>query len=93
MMVYTYSSPSNTNNQDVYFPNTLFSFLIALKVQCHEIFAAGFFYESVSPQPQSVLLGPFRIFSKIRGDIRSSRLTTGVADTGGKWKNLQSEKY
>ena len=25
-------------------------------------------------------------FSKIRGDIRSSRLTTGVADTGGKWK-------
>jgi hypothetical protein len=47
-------------------------------------FAAGFFYESVSPQPQSVLLGPFRIFSKIRGDIRCSRLTTGVADTGGK---------
>jgi hypothetical protein len=44
------------------------------------------FYESVSPQPQSVLLGPFRIFSKIHGDIRSSRLTTGVADTGGKWK-------
>jgi hypothetical protein len=28
--------------------------------------------------------GPFRIFSKIRGDIRSSRLTTGVIDTGGK---------
>jgi hypothetical protein len=41
------------------------------------------FYESVTPQPQSITLGPFRIFSKIRGDIRSSRLTTGVADTGG----------
>jgi hypothetical protein len=43
-----------------------------------------FFHQSVSPQPQSIHLGPFRIFSKIRGDIRSSRLTTGVADTGGK---------
>jgi hypothetical protein len=29
-----------------------------------------FFHESVSPQPQSIPLGPFRIFSKIRGDIR-----------------------
>ncbi len=27
-----------------------------------------FFYESVSLQPQSILLGPFQIFSKIRGD-------------------------
>jgi hypothetical protein len=52
-----------------------------LKGQCHEIFCRWFFYESVSPQPQSVLLGPFRTFSKIRGDIRSSRLTSGVADT------------
>jgi hypothetical protein len=32
-----------------------------------------FFDESVSPQPQSIALGPFRIFSKIRGN-----------DTGGK---------
>ena len=30
-------------------------------------------------------IGPFRIFSKIRGDIRSSRLTTGINDTGGKF--------
>jgi hypothetical protein len=29
---------------------------------------------------------PFRIFSKIHGDIGSSRCTTGVVDTGGKWK-------
>ncbi len=41
----------------------------------------------------NVALGPFRIFSEIRGDIRNSRLTTGVVDTGGKWKNLQSEKF
>ena len=29
-------------------------------------------------------LGPFQIFSKIRGDIHSSKLNTGVNDTGGK---------
>jgi hypothetical protein len=29
------------------------------------------------PQTQSIPLGPFRIFSKIRGDIRKSRCTTG----------------
>ncbi len=33
-------------------------------------FSSGFFHESVSPQPQSISSGPFRIFSKIRGDIR-----------------------
>ncbi len=56
-----------------------------LKGQCHEIFCFCFFYESVSPQPQSIPLGPFQIFSKIRGDIRKSRRTTGVNDTGGKF--------
>ncbi len=59
-------------------------FLLSLKGQCHEIFAFGFFHESVSPQPQSIPLGPFQIFSKIRGDIRKSRCTTGI-DTGGKF--------
>ncbi len=34
-------------------------------------FASGSFHESVSPQPQSIPSRPFRIFSKIRGDIRS----------------------
>jgi hypothetical protein len=49
-------------------------------------FASGFFHESVSPQPQSIPLGLFRIFSKIRGDIRMSRCTTtGINDTGGKF--------
>jgi hypothetical protein len=57
-----------------------------LKGQCHEIFDFCFFHESVSPQPLSIPIGPFRIFSKIRGGIRSSRCTTGVADTGGKWQ-------
>jgi hypothetical protein len=49
-----------------------------LKGQCHEIFCSWFFQESVSPQLQSILLGPFQIFSKIPGDIRSFMLTTGV---------------
>jgi hypothetical protein len=35
-----------------------------------DFFASGFFHESVSPEPQSIPLGPFRFFSKIRGDIR-----------------------
>ncbi len=39
--------------------------------QCHEIFCFWFFHQSVSPQPQSIPLGPFQIFSKIHGDIRS----------------------
>ncbi len=55
-------------------------------------FASGFFHQSVSPQPQSIPLGPFRIFSKIRGNIRSSRLTTGFVDTGGKWKKSSIRK-
>ncbi len=51
-----------------------------------------FFHQSVSPQPQSILLGPFRIFSKIRGDIRSPRLTTGVVDICGKWEKSSIRK-
>jgi hypothetical protein len=48
-------------------------------------FASEFFHESVSSQPQSILFRPFRIFSKIRGDIRESRCTTGINNTGGKF--------
>jgi hypothetical protein len=47
--------------------------------------ASGFFHESVSPQRPSILFVPFRIFSKIRGDIRESRCTTSINDTGGKF--------
>jgi hypothetical protein len=52
-----------------------------------------FFHESVSPKPLIIPLGPFGFFSKIRGDIRSSTFATGVIDTGGKWKNLQSDTF
>jgi hypothetical protein len=55
-------------------------------------FASGFFLESVSHKPLIIQLGLFRIFSKIRGDIRSSRFATGVNDTGGKWKKPSSRK-
>jgi hypothetical protein len=48
-----------------------------LKGQCHEIFASGFFLEPVSPKSLIIPLGPFRNFSKILGDIRSSRFATG----------------
>jgi hypothetical protein len=47
---------------------------------------SGFFNESVSPKPLSIPLGLFRIFSKILGEIRSSRFATSVSDTGGKCK-------
>jgi hypothetical protein len=36
------------------------------------------------PQAPDNNIGSFRIFSKIRGDIRKSRCITGVNDTGGK---------
>jgi hypothetical protein len=44
-----------------------------LKRQCHEFLTSGFFHESVSPEPRSKALGLLHIFSKIRGDIHSSR--------------------
>ncbi len=59
---------------------------LSWKGQCHEIFHFCFFHESVSPKPLSIPLGPFWIFLKICRDIRSSRCTTCVVDTGGKWK-------
>ncbi len=53
---------------------------IGLKGRCQEIFCFWFFYESVSPQPQSIPFGPFRFFLK----IRKSRCITGISNTGGK---------
>jgi hypothetical protein len=50
---------------------------------------SDFFHESVSPKPLSIPLGSFRIFSKIRGDIRSSMFATGVVDTGGNKCKMQ----
>jgi hypothetical protein len=42
-----------------------------------------FFHESPSPKPLKITLKSFRIFLKIRRDIRKSRCTTGVNDIGG----------
>ncbi len=55
-----------------------------LKVAWHEIFDFRFFHEPVSPRPPSIPLGPFWIFSKIRGDIREWIFIAGVIDTGDK---------
>jgi len=51
-------------------------------------FASGFFHESSSPKPLKITLGSFQIFSKIRGEIRKSRCTNGIDDTGGKFCRL-----
>jgi hypothetical protein len=64
---------------------TMYNFVCAkgsLKGQCHEIFDFRFFHESVSPKPLSY---DHLIFFLICGNIRSSRCTTGVTDTGGKF--------
>ncbi len=69
---------------------------ISLKGQCQNNVNFNFFHESVSPKPLSrytvrdVL--NFSIFSNICGDIRSSRCTTGVLGTGGKWKKSSIRK-
>jgi hypothetical protein len=44
-----------------------------------------------SPKPLIITLGSFQIFSKIRGDIRKSRCTPGVVDTGGKLPPLSTK--
>ncbi len=47
-----------------------------LKEQCHEIFDFLFFYESVSPKPLSIPLGPAT-------GINNTSETGGKIDTGG----------
>jgi hypothetical protein len=49
-----------------------------------EFFASGFFIYQFPLQPQTIPVGPFRIFFKIRGDILKSRCTTGTNNIGGK---------
>jgi hypothetical protein len=41
-----------------------------LKRACHKIFDFRFFHESVSSRSLRIPWGPFRIYKKIRGDIR-----------------------
>ncbi len=78
--------------QGLLIPDTSSLIFMKLKGQCHEIFDYWFFSWISFPQTLSILLRPFRIFSKIRGDIRGSRCTTGVNDIGGKWKKSSSRK-
>ncbi len=59
-------------------------FKYPLKGVWHEIFAFRFFHKSVSLGALSIQLGPFQIFSKIRGDIREWMFISGVNDTGKK---------
>jgi hypothetical protein len=59
--------------------------LLSLKGQCHEIFCFLFFsWISFPPAPEYHIRTVLN-FSKIRGDIRKSRCTTGINDTGGKF--------
>jgi hypothetical protein len=51
------------------------------------------FCESVSSQTQSIPVRHLKIFQKFRGDIRSSRCTTSVVDTGGKWKKSSKRNF
>ncbi len=72
----------------------LCSFLAAaLKGVWHEIFDFNFFHKSVSPGPLSIPLGRFRIFSKIRGDIREWMFISGVNDTGEKREKFWDKNF
>ena len=44
-----------------------------------------FFHESSSAKPLKIMLESFKIFMKIRRDIRKSRYTTGINNTCGKF--------
>ncbi len=58
---------------------TVLNFTDNFMGQCHEIFDFRFFYESVSPKPLSILLGPFRFeFST----TPPAKFAAGVVDTG-----------
>jgi hypothetical protein len=65
---------------------------LCLKGQCHEIFFFWFSSRISFPQALIIPLGPFRIFSKIREDIRSSRFAAGVVDTGGQMEKIFNQK-
>ncbi len=63
-----------------------FHFLIPgrrLKGQCNETCFRFSFTNHFPPKPSKITIGSLRIFSKIRGNIRMSRCTTGINDAGG----------
>ncbi len=68
-----FTSASNCEWSILWSPSTrvsdvfhVYCFRKQLKGQCREIFNCWFFHESVSPNPLSISLGQFQIFSKIR---------------------------
>ena len=76
-------------------PRSIWSNLMAKMYQrdrATRFSTSGFLHGSVSPKPLIIPLGPFQIFSKFGRDIPSSRCTTGVFDTGGKWKKSSIRK-
>jgi hypothetical protein len=52
---------------------------------------SGFLHGSVSPKPLILPIGPFRIFSKIHGNIHSQDATSTTQVANG--KSLKSEKF
>jgi hypothetical protein len=57
--------------------------------QCHEMFDFWFFSGISFPKHLSIPLRPFRIFLKIRGDLRQfatgCNFAASIVDTGGKF--------
>ncbi len=60
---------------------------ILLKGQCHEIFCFNFFQWIIFPRAPENNTRVKSIFFNIHGDIRKSRCTTGINDTGSKFAN------
>ncbi len=77
----TFSSVFYEPIKVTFYRYSLWEASLPLKGQCHKIFCFRFFHESPSPKPLKITVGSLRIFSKIRGDIRKSRCTTGVNDS------------
>ena len=64
-----------------------------LKGQGHEIFCFRFLFMNHLPlKALTQLIVSFQIFPKICRDIGSTRCTSGVVDTGGKWKRLKNTR-
>jgi hypothetical protein len=74
-------------NRCLFFPTAFFRpNFPPLKGQCREVFSAGFYHESVSPQTQSIPTGPFQIFLKIPKIFASQgggKIAAGNNDTRG----------
>jgi len=67
---------------DSYCTSSWLPFFVSLRDSITRFFASDFFLASSSPKLLKITLGSFRIVSKIREDIRKSRCTTGINDTG-----------